>query len=241
MPKSKRSQVVALTQTAKKTRDHKATVINDVREAIDAHSSLYLFSYENMRSNKFKNIRMDFRRGDNTSGGGGEDMDEDDVKDTNSSRIFLGKNKLLQIALGKTPEDEYADNLRQVSKLISGSVGLLLTNRSPKEVEHYFSNLVEEDFSRAGSTAPRRVELTNEMICSHPVSMVEQFRKLGLPVEVQNGKVGLIGGKEKYVVCEKGASLNAEQCKVLVHFGVKLAEFRVTLTCRWSDGKYEAF
>jgi hypothetical protein len=32
-------------------------------------------------------------------------------------RIFMGKNSVAQISLGKTSEDEYKDNLRNVSKV----------------------------------------------------------------------------------------------------------------------------
>jgi mRNA turnover protein 4 len=215
-----------LTKTAKKTRDHKSSVIREVRDAIDNHDILYLFSYENMRSNKFKKLRLHFREPD---------------MEGKSSRIFLGKNKLLQIALGRTPEEEYADNLRHVSKLTSGSVGLLFTSRPSTEVEQYFEDLVEEDFARAGSVAPRQVAVTNDMVATHPVSMVEQFRKLGLPVEVQNGRLALIGGTNEYIVCKAGETLSAEACKSLVHFGIKLAEFRLKLICKWSsaEGEFE--
>merc|ERR1711865_749191 len=108
---------------------------------VDNHECLFLFSYENMRSNKFKDVRMHFRPESDSMKEG------DDV--TVPSRIFLGKNKLLQIALGRTPEDEYADNLRHVSNKISKSVGLLMTSKAREEVEEYFSDLVEPDFARA--------------------------------------------------------------------------------------------
>ena len=217
--------VVALTQTAKKTRDHKQGVILDIREAIDEHDSLYLFSFENMRSNKFKDVRMHFREAD----AGGK----------SSSRIFLGKNKLMQIALGRGPEDEHADNLRHMSKLTTGSVGLLATSKPRKEVEEYFANLVDEDFARAGSIAPSTVKITSDMVATHPVSMTELFRKLGMPVEVQNGKIAFVGGKAEHVVCKKGQTLSVEACKILTHFGIKLSQFRVRLVCRWSDGDFE--
>jgi hypothetical protein len=32
-------------------------------------------------------------------------------------RIFMGKNKVAQIALGRSPEEEYRDNLCNVSKV----------------------------------------------------------------------------------------------------------------------------
>lgn len=225
MPRSRRAKVVALTQTAKKTREHKGEIMQEIRDAIDAHDALYLFSYENMRSNKFKAIRMHFR--------------EPNVEESKQSRIVLGKNKLMQIAMGRTPEDEHADNLRHVAKLTTGSVGLLMTSRPREEVEEYFANFVEEDFARAGSVAPRTVKITADMVATHSVSMMEQFRKLGMPVEVQNGKVVFVGGKKEYVACREGQALSAEACKVLVHFGVQLAKFRVKLECRWSDGEFE--
>lgn len=228
MPRSRRSQEVALTQTAKKTRDHKSSVIQDIRDAIDKHATLYLFSYENMRSQKFKKIRMDFRKTDDKG---------------NSSRIFLGKNKLMQIALGRVLEDEYAENLKEVSKRISGSVGLLLTNRPHDEVETYFADLLEEDFARAGSISPRKVVLTAEMLSNFPPSMVEQFRGLGLPVDVKMGKLEFVGGMSEHTICKNKSVLSAENCKILCQFGIMLAEFKVNLVCRWesSNGSFEAF
>jgi len=209
---------VHLTQTGKKTREHKARIVNDVKEAIDEHDTLYLFSYENMRSDRFKDVRLHFR----------------DEVDGKSSRIFLGKNKLLQLAMGRTPEDEHAENLRKVAALTSGSVGLLATSRPNQEVESYFADMVEEDFARAGATAPKTVSIPNELVGNFPSSMMEQFRKLGMPVEVKNGRVSLVGGVEEYRVCKEGQILSAEACKILHHFGYKLAEFRVKLVCKWN-------
>ena len=39
------------------------------------------------------------------------------LADSNDSRFFMGKNKVMQIALGRTPEEEYKDNLRRVSEV----------------------------------------------------------------------------------------------------------------------------
>ena len=218
------SFAVHLTQTDKRaTREHKSAYIEQVREAVDKHDSLYLFSYENMRSSKFKNVRLHFRGSEETP-----------------SRIFLGKNKLLQIALGRTPEEEYSENLRHVAKRISGgSVGLLFTSRPAKEVEEYFSSMVEPDFARAGAISSRTEMVTADMLVQFPVSMMEQLRKLGMPVEIQKGKVVFRDGLSEFRICKEGETLSVEKCKLLVHFGIKLADFRVTLACRWSNGAYE--
>ena len=224
-------QTVALTQTAKKTREHKTNYVDMVRSAVDANNRVYLFSYENMRSNHFKDVRLHFRGGSKNSSSDG--MNDDDNDSGAEGRIFLGKNKLLQIAMGRTPEDEYSDNLHRLSKVLTGSVGILCTNQNAKDVEEYFSKLAVEDYARAGAISPRSVMLTKEQIETHPVSMVEQFRKLGLPVEVKNGRVAFIGGRTEWEVCKEGKELSVEQCKILVHMGLKLAVFRIGLVCRW--------
>ncbi|GKY97527.1 hypothetical protein MPSEU_000710900 [Mayamaea pseudoterrestris] len=220
MPKSKRSRPVALTQTEKKgTREHKTQYIQQVRDAIDAHKGLYLFHFENMRSSKFKDVRLYFR---------------DD-----ESRIFLGKNKLLQIALGRTEEEEYQENLHHVGKRIKGgSVGLLLTSLPRQQVESYFEQWEEPDFARSGSESPEQVMVTNEMLAAFPVSMMEQFRKLGMPVEIKNGKL-LLTDREEWRLCKQGENLSAEKCKLLVHFEKKLSKFKVQLAAYWSKGAFE--
>lgn len=179
-----------------------------------------------MRSAKFKNIRLHFR---------------DTEKDGSASRIFLGKNKLLQIALGRNAEEEYADNLRHISKLIvGGSVGMLFTSQPAAAVESYFASMIEPDFARAGSIAGREAVVTMDMLAQFPSSMMEAFRKLGLPVELSNGVIIFRdNGVTQYRICKEGETLSAEKCKLLVHFGIKLADFQVTLAARWSDGEFE--
>lgn len=216
--------VVALTQTTKKTREHKNQFIQQIRTAIDEYDDVYLFSFTNMRSNHFQSVRTHFA----TNG--------------NKGRLFLGKNKLMQLALGKTLESEYNDNLHQLGMRITGAVGLLLTSDAREAVELYFSELAQrqhDDFARAGAIAPRTVVLTEDMVASHPISMVEQFRKLKVPVEIKNGRVALADSKTQYTLAKQGETLSAEQCKALMHFGIKLAEFRVKLKCRWSNGEFE--
>lgn len=40
----------------------------------------------------------------------------------------------MAIALGKTPDEEYKDNLHTVSAELKGQTGLLFTNKTKKEV-----------------------------------------------------------------------------------------------------------
>jgi len=191
-----------------------------------------------MRSSKLNNVRRHFR--DAAASGGGGDSGKQ------ATKILLGKTKLLQVALGRTPEEEYRDNLRHVSKLIAGSVGIVFTSLPQKEIESFFAGYRERDYARAGSVAGRTVEVSDDDMSHLPVSMMEQFRALGMPVEIKDGRIGLVNGrnsneKKKYTVCKRGQTLSAEQCKLLVHFGIQLSVFRVRLLCHWSDGEFDVF
>lgn len=52
---------VSLTKTASKGREAKVELVNTLRDTVDEFSSLYVFSFENMRSAKFKDLRIEFR------------------------------------------------------------------------------------------------------------------------------------------------------------------------------------
>lgn len=68
--------------------------------------------------------------------------------------------------------------------------------------------------------------------------MLDQLRKLGLVVEVENAKVML---RNKFIAAQAGIPLTPEQAKVLVHFDKKLITFSLQLICHWSNGEYEEF
>lgn len=160
---------------------------------------------------------------------------------SSSDRIMLGKNKLLQVAFGRTPEEEYAENLHAVSKRIQkvgGSVGLLFTSQPRDQVISYFRELEEPDFARAGFVAKSEVTVKNEMMDSFPGSMMEQLRKLGMPVEIKEGKVVLQDKRAKWRLCAQGETLSTDQCKLLTHFNIPMASFKVQPVCYWSNGEF---
>ena len=234
-----------LTKTSKRaTRDHKSSYIQEVRDSIDEYDSLYLFSYENMRSSKFKDIRMHFCRDNNNYSTNNKDDMTDEPSSSSKSKIMLGKNKLLQIALGKSIEDEYHDNLHFVSKLITSHVGLLFTSKPSEEVISFFENYKQPDFARAGNVAPRDVYITNDMVSSQPVTMLEQqFQKQKLPIQIMNGKLIIMNSKDQFRLCKRGEILSVEQCNALKTFGIMLSEFHVELLCCWSstNNEFEKF
>lgn len=52
-------------------------------------------------------------------------------------RFFLGKNRVLAVALGTTKEDECKENIHEISKRLKGQCGILFTNRPKVEVVKY--------------------------------------------------------------------------------------------------------
>lgn len=90
-----------MTKTNRKGRELKQGIVSEVRKCVDEYPTLYVFSFVNLRSKLLKEVRMDFRK---------------------DSRFFMGKNKVMILALGKSEQDEYQDNLRQISKRLKGQV-----------------------------------------------------------------------------------------------------------------------
>ncbi|CAI5783009.1 turnover 4 homolog [Podarcis lilfordi] len=209
MPKSKRDKKVSLTKTTKKGLEVKQSLIEELRKCVDTYKYLFIFSIANMRNNKLKDIRNAWKH----------------------SRIFFGKNKVMMVALGRSPADEYKDNLHQVSKHLRGEVGLLFTNRTKEEVAEWFSQFKENDFARAGNKATFTVNLDMGPLEQFPHSMEPQLRQLGLPTALKKGVVTLISD---YEVCKEGSILTPEQARILKLFGYTMAEFKVTIRSMWN-------
>lgn len=238
MPKSKRQRVKPLTKAEKKGNDLKQSVVEAVRGAVDSYSSVYAFSFVNMRTNHFKQVRLDF-------------PDSRSVffatlalpfmciwfsLFVDDCRFFLGKNKVMQVALGRSKEEEYADDLARLSRDISGNTGLLFTNQSRADVLAYFAKLAFSDYPRSGFVATETVKIEQGPLPQFIGSMVESLRGLGLPVDLKKGAIVL---SRDHTICKEGQTLTPEQAKLLQHFDRKMAEFRLEMLSVWADGKYE--
>ncbi|XP_030078283.1 mRNA turnover protein 4 homolog [Microcaecilia unicolor] len=210
MPKSKRDKKVTLTKTTKKGLEVKQNLIEELRKCVDTYKYLFVLSIENMRNNKLKEVRNAWKH----------------------SRIFFGKNKVMMVALGKSPADEYKDNLHKLSKCLRGEVGLLFTNRTKEEVNDWFGQFKEIDYARAGNKATFTVALDAGPLEQFPHSMEPQLRQLGLPTSLKKGIVTLLSDFE---VCKEGNVLTPEQARILKLFGFEMAEFTVTLKSMWNS------
>ncbi|KQJ92639.1 mRNA turnover protein 4 homolog [Brachypodium distachyon] len=218
MPKSKRNRPVTLSKTKKKPgQERKGRVVTEIKDAAENYSSAYVFTYNNMRNQKLKDLR-------------------DQLK--SSSRIFLAGKKVMQIALGRTAADEVKTGMRKLCKFLQGSSGLLFTNLPRDEVESLFRDFEEHDFARTGTVATETVELKEGPLEQFSHEMEPFLRKQGLPVRLNKGVVELVAD---HVVCEEGKPLSPEAAHTLRLLGTRMATFRLYLVCRWSPDDFEVY
>ncbi|KAL2254366.1 mRNA turnover protein 4 homolog [Sesamum indicum] len=217
MPKSKRNRPVTLSKTKKKGREHKENVVNSIRDAVEKYDSVYVFSFENMRNLKFKEFRERLK---------------------SSSRFFLGSNKVMQVALGRSVADEIRSGLHKISKLLRGDSGLCFTSLPKEEIQRLFDEYEDYDFARTGSTATETVELKEGPLDHFTHEMEPFLRKQGMPVRLNKGVVELVSD---FVVCEEGKPLSPESARILRLLGIKMATFKLHLICRWSSEDFEVY
>ncbi|XP_021749175.1 mRNA turnover protein 4 homolog [Chenopodium quinoa] len=217
MPKSKRNRAVTLSKTKKKGREHKEVIVNSIREAAEKFPSVYVFAFENMRNLKFKQFR-------------------DSIK--SSGRFFLGSNKVMQIALGRSASDEIKPGLHKISKFLRGETGLFFTDMSEEEVKKIFEEFEVFDFARTGCLATEKVELKEGPLTEFSHEMEPFLRKQGMPVRLNKGVIELISD---FVVCEEGNPLSPESSRILRLLGVKMTSFKLHLICSLRGDDFEVY
>lgn len=74
--------------------DWKKKLVKDVKTAVEEYDSIFVFRVQNMRISGLNELRKTLR----------------------DSRIFLGKNKVVALALGKSPESEISEDIHKVSQ-----------------------------------------------------------------------------------------------------------------------------
>ena len=157
-------------------------------------------------------------------------------------------------ALGQSPSEAIATGIEDLTQYLSGTVGLILTNRPPAEIIEYFNNFSPVDFARAGNVAPRNFTIPAGVVYStagevpqeHDVPLEHtiepELRRLGVPTRMIKGKVvlGDIDGEgEDYVVCKEGDVLDSRQTRLLKLFSVCMSEFKVKILAYWSAATSE--
>jgi len=217
MPKSKRNKLVTLSKVTSKRKEGKSNLIDQIRKSLDSYKYAYVFSFHNMRTSLLKKVRLHW----------------------NSSRFFFGKNKVMQIALGRTPEDEYKENTHKIGEEVTGNCGLFFTNESEEDIVKFFRDYREKDYARSGFIATDTVVLA-EGPCERFQHSMEPFLRtqLGVPTSLRKGVVYL---EKDFTVCKLGEELTPEQARLLKLLDIKMSEFYLQPLCVWFDGEYKTF
>ena len=75
-----------------------------------------MFTFDNLRSTHMADVRRRFVSG----------------------RTFLGKNKVAQVALGRSAPEAHAEQTNLVAEQLTGQCGMLFTDEDEAEVVRYF-------------------------------------------------------------------------------------------------------
>jgi len=220
MPITKRSRVIPLTKTKKKrTKAIKTDLVEKIHKHLAKYNNVFVFQHENMTSVPFRKIQLEWR----------------------DSKFFLGKNKLMKIALGRTEEEAYGENSHMLTEYLKGDCGLLMTNKSKEEILKFFDEYSTEEYAKAGTIANRTLILRKgfEDLKQFSHSMEPYLRKLGLNTSLLNTEIHL---NEDVLIAEKGEILTAEQAKILKLLQIQLAEFKINVKAWWTKkGGFKAF
>ncbi|KAH9815107.1 ribosomal protein L10-domain-containing protein [Melampsora americana] len=217
MPRSSRATVVHLTKTSKKTKEAKGKLIEDLKLATEKFKYAWLFTVDHVRTTYLQEIRSAWK----------------------PARIFLGRNAVMRLALGSTPENEHMPGTGVLGKLLEGDTGLLFTDEDPKVVIEWFDDFVRDDYARKGNVATETVELPegpvmikeiNDDPSVAPGAMEPHLRALGLPTTLQRGVPTL---NSPYTVCSEGDTLTTQQAGLLKTLGHQQAKFKVVLRNVW--------
>ena len=195
-------------------REIKTKLITNVQEAANKYSNVYIFYTPVLRSKFMNLIRRDLR---------------------DSSIFFFGSNKVMQVAIGRTPEDEIKPEYHHIAERLRGTCGLCFSNKSKEEITAYFKTQIHEDFARSGNIATMDF-VVPEGPLQLPGSLEVHLRKNFLPVELKDG---ILSCKEDYLVCRRGQRLTPQQARLLEYFDVKMATFEVKVLSCVENGKFE--
>jgi hypothetical protein len=98
----------------------------------------------------------------------------------------------------------------------------------------YFSKFSSPEFAKAGAIPDEDIILQPGNL-EFPVSMVDELRKLGLIVEVEDTQVVL---RQAFTVATTGTPINPDQAKILVKLNRRIINFKINLISTWTDGKF---
>ena len=122
MPRSKRAHVVHTSKTKKQTKLDKASKIESLRSQIESAKYVYLVSFDTVKTAPLQELR----------------------KNTPDSKFFFGKNTLVRLAIGTTPQTEVRDGIYKLSSKLKGSTALIVSSLPRPSMASQLSTAEEE-------------------------------------------------------------------------------------------------
>lgn len=218
MPRSKRDKKISLTKTERKGLQWKQLFVDDVRNCVEKYPNIFLFSVQNMRNNLLKELRSEWKK---------------------DSRFIFGKNRVMQLALGKSEAEEKEVDLHKLATRLRGQCGLLFTNRSEDDVLEWSKQYSALEYARSGFIATETIVLPEGPLEDFSHAIEPHLRSLGMPTKLEKGIVTLY---KEYTVCTEGKVLTPEQARILKLIAKPMATFTLEIKCSWSkSGGYKSY
>lgn len=218
MPRSKRDKKISLTKTERKGLQWKQQIAEDIRNCVEKYPNIFLFSVQNMRNNLLKELRSEWKK---------------------DSRFIFGKNRVMQLALGKSEAEETEENLHKLAIRLRGQCGLLFTDRSEEEVIEWSKQYSALEYARSGFIATKTIVLPEGPLDDFSHAIEPHLRSLGMPTKLEKGVVKLY---KEYTVCTEGKLLTPEQARILKLIAKPMATFSLQIKCSWSrDDGYKSY
>lgn len=218
MPRSKRDKKISLTKTERKGLQWKQQIVEDIRNCVQKYPNIYLFSVQNMRNNLLKELRSEWKK---------------------DARFIFGKNRIMQLGLGKSEDDEVESDIHKLSKRLRGQCGLLFTVRGENDVLEWSKQYSALEYARSGFIATETVVLPEGPLEDFSHAIEPHLRSLGMPTKLDKGVVTLY---KEYTVCTEGKVLTPEQARILKLIAKPMATFTLEIKCSWSrDTGYKSY
>lgn len=213
MPKAKRRREYNFSKSKKKGGDNKGKQIEALNELINNFESIWVFSIVHASTEFVKEMRLRLE----------------------PSKVYMGKNSLIQVAIREFEDTEKRPNLACLSPYLRGKVGILFSNAPPEEIVSAFEDFHESAFAITGQEVSETIEM-EEGPLDYPVSMAPLLAKLGVPVEAKHGELHL---NANYTVCTAGDTLSKHQAHLLKLLDMKVGETAPSLLARYAAGELD--
>ncbi|KAI4837056.1 ribosome biogenesis protein MRT4 [Plasmodium brasilianum] len=212
MPKSKRNVTISLTKVKKKLnkKEIKDRKIAELKKLIEIPNIyIYALDIRTYSNNNLKKAIEYFKP---------------------NGKFFIGKNKLMKLALGTNENSEVKPNIFKISELLYGNRVLLVTKDIPLKVIKFFNEFQPEEYIKHGNISTKNVTLKCGEVLNVPVSMQKDLQKRKVNFDIVDQKIIL---RENKILAEKDKLVSIENSKLLRMLNMKIAKFDITVLGYW--------